>query len=83
MATRSARHTILSETSTLDAKTCALRVVIETPKGSRNKYNYDPDCDCMELGTVLPEGMLFPYDFGFVPSTALTIRSIAASTRWG
>ena len=23
----------------------------------------------MELGTVLPEGMQFPYDFGFVPST--------------
>jgi inorganic pyrophosphatase len=23
----------------------------------------------MELGTVLPEGMRFPYDFGFVPST--------------
>jgi inorganic pyrophosphatase len=69
MATRSARHTILSETSTFDAKTGTLRVVIETPKGSRNKYNYDPDCDCMELGTVLPEGMLFPYDFGFVPST--------------
>ena len=65
----SARHTILSETATFDAKTGALRIVIETPKGSRNKYDYDPDCDCLELGTVLPEGMRFPYDFGFVPST--------------
>ena len=46
MATRSARHTILSETATFDAKTDDLRVVIETPKGSRNKYDYDPDCDC-------------------------------------
>ena len=65
----SARHAILSETGTFDKKTGDLRVVIETPKGSRNKYDYDPDCDCMELGTVLPEGMRFPYDFGFVPST--------------
>jgi inorganic pyrophosphatase len=46
-----------------------LRIVIETPKGSRNKYDYDPECDCMELATVLPEGMTFPYDFGFIPST--------------
>lgn len=69
MAARWARHTVLSETATFDAKTGALRVVIETPKGSRNKYDYDPDCDCMELGTVLPEGMRFPYDFGFLPST--------------
>jgi Inorganic pyrophosphatase len=46
-----------------------LRAVIETPKGSRNKYRYDPDCDCFELATTLPEGMAFPFDFGFIPST--------------
>jgi inorganic pyrophosphatase len=44
-------------------------VVIETPKGSRNEYDYDPDCDFFDLATVLPAGMFFPYDFGFVPST--------------
>jgi len=69
MTTSTARHAILSETATFDAKTGMLRVVIETPKGSRNKYNYDPECDCLDLATVLPEGMIFPYDFGFVPST--------------
>src|ERR1700757_4685700 len=69
MTTRSARHAVLSETATFDERTGELRVVIETPKGSRNKYDYDPDCDCLELATVLPEGMSFPYDFGFVPST--------------
>src|SRR4051794_25296090 len=46
-----------------------LRIVIETPKGSRNKYDYDPDTDTFELAKVLPEGMNFPFDFGFVPST--------------
>ena len=46
-----------------------LRVVIETPKGSRNKFAFDPDEHIFELKTVLPAGMTFPYDFGFVPST--------------
>jgi inorganic pyrophosphatase len=66
---RLARHAVLSETATFDNKSGDLRVVIETPKGSRNKYDYVPECDCLELATVLPEGMTFPYDFGFVPST--------------
>jgi inorganic pyrophosphatase len=44
-------------------------VVIETPKGSRNKYAYDPEDHIFELKKVLPAGMAFPYDFGFVPST--------------
>ena len=46
-----------------------LRVVVETPKGSRNKYAFDPEEEVFELKKVLPEGMNFPYDFGFVPST--------------
>jgi inorganic pyrophosphatase len=66
---RSARHTILSEIAAFEKGNDDFRVVIETPKGSRNKYDYDPDCDCLELATVLPEGMTFPFDFGFVPST--------------
>ena len=44
-------------------------VVIETPKGSRNKYAYDVKEHIFELKKVLPAGMSFPYDFGFVPST--------------
>jgi inorganic pyrophosphatase len=67
MSLRSARHVVLSEISPFDDGD--LRVVIETPRGSRSKYSYDPDCDCMQLSTVLPEGMVFPYDFGFIPST--------------
>lgn len=46
-----------------------LRVVIETPKGSRNKFAFDPDEHIFELKKVLPAGMTFPYDFGFVPSS--------------
>jgi inorganic pyrophosphatase len=69
MSARTARHKVLSETAPFAQDGGDLRVVIETPRGSRNKYSYDPECDCMELSTVLPEGMIFPYDFGFVPST--------------
>jgi inorganic pyrophosphatase len=44
-------------------------VVIETPKGSRNKYAFDVDEKVFRLKKVLPAGMAFPYDFGFVPRT--------------
>jgi inorganic pyrophosphatase len=46
-----------------------IQVVIETPKGSRNKYAFDPEQRVFELKKVLPAGMAFPYDFGFVPAT--------------
>ena len=46
-----------------------LHVVIETPKGSRNKFAFNPKHHVFELKRVLPAGMAFPYDFGFVPST--------------
>ena len=46
-----------------------VQVVIETPKGSRNKYAFDPDQQVFALKKVLPAGMTFPFDFGFVPST--------------
>ena len=46
-----------------------VRVIIETPKGCRNKYKYDPERGAFKLSKVLPEGMVFPYDFGFIPRT--------------
>jgi inorganic pyrophosphatase len=46
-----------------------LHVIIETPKGSRNKFAYDEKRKIFQLKKVLPVGMAFPYDFGFVPST--------------
>ena len=46
-----------------------ITVVIETPRGSRNKLKYDFDQRAYKLSKVLPEGMMFPYDFGFVPAT--------------
>ena len=43
--------------------------VVETPKGSRNKYAFNQDLRAFELRKVLPRGMIFPFDFGFIPST--------------
>ena len=53
----------------LDKKKRECRVVVETPKGSRNKFDYEPDVEAFTLGGLLPEGLTFPFDFGFVPST--------------
>src|ERR1044072_3229424 len=53
----------------LDEAKCSCRIIIETPKGSRNKFAYDPEAKLFMLRGLLPEGMVFPFDFGFVPST--------------
>jgi inorganic pyrophosphatase len=52
-----------------DRESKDLNVVVETPRGSRNKFIYDPDAGLFVLGGVLPTGASFPFDFGFVPST--------------
>jgi inorganic pyrophosphatase len=46
-----------------------LNVIIETPKGARNKFKYESDLGIFALGGVLPQGAVFPFDFGFVPGT--------------
>ena len=50
-----------------EARTC--RAVIETPRGSRAKHDFNPKIMAFEAKGLLPEGMSFPMDFGFVPST--------------
>jgi inorganic pyrophosphatase len=53
----------------LDARQATCRAIIETPRGYRNKFDYDPETNLFMLGGLLPEGMSFPFDFGFIPST--------------
>ncbi len=59
----------LSKLSTYDPESGNLNVIVETPQGSRNKYDYDDDVRLFRLHHVLPRGATFPFDFGFVPST--------------
>jgi inorganic pyrophosphatase len=53
----------------IDKKDGMLQVIIETPAGSRNKFAFDPKQEVFALKKVLPAGMTFPYDFGFLPQT--------------
>ena len=54
----------------LDRARRECRAIIETPKGRRNKFKFEPDSGLFTLSHVLPEGFSFPFDFGFIPSTA-------------
>jgi inorganic pyrophosphatase len=47
-----------------------INVIIDTPKGSRNKYKYDEATGLFRLSRILPAGMQFPYDFGSIPRTS-------------
>ena len=53
----------------LDAQAFTCRAIVETPHGSRAKITYDEATGRFALGKLLPAGMAFPLDFGFVPST--------------
>jgi inorganic pyrophosphatase len=61
--------TSLNELPAVDPDTGRVNVVIDTPRGSRNKYKFDEQNALWRLSKVLPQGMSFPYDFGFIPST--------------
>jgi inorganic pyrophosphatase len=52
-----------------DAETKFLNAIIDTPKGSRNKFKYDEKAQIFKLGGPLPLGAVFPFDFGYIPST--------------
>jgi inorganic pyrophosphatase len=44
-------------------------VVVDTPRGSSNKYKFDADLHTFALSRRLPSGMHFPHDFGSIPNT--------------
>jgi inorganic pyrophosphatase len=43
--------------------------VIEIPKGSRNKYEYDPKLGGIKLDRFISASLVFPTDYGYVPET--------------
>ena len=46
-----------------------LTTIVEATRGSRNKFKYDAKRRVFVLDSVLPAGAMYPFDFGFVPST--------------
>ena len=59
----------LEQIEVYDSESGDLNVIIETPQGSRNKYKWDDKRRLFTLDGVMPAGSVFPYDFGFAPST--------------
>ena len=48
-----------------DSFTC----IVEIPKGSRNKYEYDHESGGIRLDRFLFSSVVYPTDYGFVPDT--------------
>lgn len=43
--------------------------VVEIPKGSRNKYEYDKDLEAFALDRVLYSPLFYPAEYGIIPQT--------------
>jgi inorganic pyrophosphatase len=46
-----------------------VNVVVEIPKGSQNKYEFDKDTQLFKLDRVLFSPMHYPGDYGLIPQT--------------
>lgn len=53
----------------VDKESGHINAIIDTPKGSRNKFKFDEKVCLFKLGGALPVGAVFPFDFGYIPST--------------
>jgi len=46
-----------------------MNVIVEIPKGSKNKYEIDKETGLIALDRVLHSAQDYPFDYGFVPQT--------------
>ena len=46
-----------------------LTCIVEIPKGSRNKYEYDPELGAIKLDRFISASVVYPTDYGYVPET--------------
>ena len=59
----------LDDLPSFDEETGEVNAIVDTPKGSRNKFKYDQEKRLLKLSGVLPLGASFPFDFGYIPAT--------------
>lgn len=52
-----------------DEKAGILNMVVDIPKESKNKYEYDEENGYFKLDRVLHHSMFYPFDYGFIPQT--------------
>jgi inorganic pyrophosphatase len=50
----------------------SLHCIVEVPKGTRNKYEWDPDWSAIRLDRFLFSSVVYPTDYGFFPKTLAT-----------
>ena len=46
-----------------------ITVMVESPKGFNQKFDYEPKEKRFKLSKILPAGLVFPFDFGMIPGT--------------
>jgi inorganic pyrophosphatase len=52
-----------------DVKGGVINCVIEIPKGTRNKYEYDEKLDLIVLDRVVHSSVVYPVNYGYIPET--------------
>ena len=67
----------LEELETVDQETGQVNAVIESPKGGRNKFTYEPGQGLFRLSKVLPAGAVFPFDMA-----SCRPRAARTAPRW-
>jgi inorganic pyrophosphatase len=51
------------------SSTGSLRCVVEIPKGSRNKYEFDRELNAIRFDRFVSASVVYPTDYGFIPET--------------
>jgi inorganic pyrophosphatase len=59
----------ISKLPPFDPGSDAVNVIVETPRGCRTKFKYDDKSGLFRFDKMMPTGLTFPFDFGFLPST--------------
>jgi inorganic pyrophosphatase len=59
----------LDQLSPFLPKSKDVNAIVETPQGSQNKFNFDEETGLFRLGGAMPAGVVFPFEFGFIPNT--------------
>jgi inorganic pyrophosphatase len=53
----------------LDAFPDIVEIVVEIPRGSRNKYEFDEEAGVFRLDRVLSSAVFYNFDYGFIEGT--------------